>query len=81
MSLIDEMLNKPENIKTIGYLNESEDHPSRLDVEFDNGFKYQIEGVPKELYREFEKSASWSTFFTLNIFYQYKDKTTVIRPE
>ena len=52
MSLIDEMIEKPDNIIMVGYLDESEDHPSRLDIGFDNGFKYQIEGVPRELYEK-----------------------------
>ena len=81
MSLIDEIQKNPENIKSIGYLSESEGNPSRLDVELENGFKYQIEEVPRELYEKLEKAPSWSTFFTTEIFYQYKDKTTIIRPE
>lgn len=81
MSLIDEMLEKPENIIMVGYLDGSDDNPSRLDIELDNGFKYQIEGVPRDLYEKLEKAPSQSTFFTTEIFYQYKDKTTIIRPE
>lgn len=81
MSLIDEIQKNPENIKSIGYLSEGENNSSRLDIEFDNGFKYQIEGVPRELYEKLEKAPSQSTFFTTEIFYQYKDKTTIIKPE
>ncbi|EEY97803.1 hypothetical protein HMPREF0016_00886 [Acinetobacter johnsonii SH046] len=81
MSLIDEMIENPNNIIMVGYLDESEDHPSRLDVGFDNGFEYQIEGVPRELYEKLEKSRQRSTFFTTEIYYQYKDKIKIIKPE
>ncbi|EXB37913.1 KTSC domain-containing protein [Acinetobacter baumannii] len=81
MSLIDEMIKNPSNIVMVGYLDESADHPSRLDISFDNGFEYQIEGVPRELYEKLEKSSQQSTFFTTEIYYQYKAKIKIIKPE
>lgn len=50
MSLIDDLLKAPENITSIGFLDASDENESRLDVEFDNGVVYQIEGVPRDLY-------------------------------
>ncbi|EPQ3984685.1 KTSC domain-containing protein [Acinetobacter baumannii] len=81
MSLIDDLLKAPENITSIGFLDASDENESRLDVEFDNGVVYQIEGVPRDLYEKLEKAPSLSTFFTLEIFYQYKDKIKVVKPE
>ncbi len=81
MTLVDELQGKPMKIIMIGYLDKSEDHPSRLDVGFDNGVEYQIEGVPRDLYEKFDKSPMKSTFFTTEIFTQYKDKIKVIKPE
>lgn len=53
MSLIDEIQKNPENIKSIGYLSESEGNPSRLDVELENGFKYQIFGSKPKVFLTF----------------------------
>ncbi|VCX74578.1 hypothetical protein BANRA_00537 [Acinetobacter baumannii] len=80
MSLIDEMIKNPSNIVMVGYLDESADHPSRLDISFDNGFEYQIEGVPRELYENLRNLVS-NQLFTTEIYYQYKDKIKIIKPE
>ena len=79
MSLIDEMIENPENIKQIGYLKGCDDHPSRLDIEFKNGVQYEIHDFPEDLWERFQSSPSWSTFFALEIYYQYKDRIKVVK--
>ena len=41
-------------------------------VEFKNGFKYQYEGVPHEVYTRFRMSESQGKFFSSDISKKYK---------
>jgi hypothetical protein len=41
-------------------------------VEFKNGFKYQYEGVPHEVYTRFRMSESQGKFFSTDISKKYK---------
>lgn len=70
MSLIDEMLNQPDQVIGTGYSHERKE----LLVEFRDGRKLLVSDIPSELFDQMNKQADQGTFFTLNILYQYKDK-------
>jgi hypothetical protein len=61
---------KSSNIKKTEYDTET----SKLIVEFNNGFKYEYEGVPHQAYTAFRKSESQGKYFTTDISKKYKYK-------
>lgn len=61
---------KSSNIKRTEYDTETKN----LIVEFNNGFKYEYEEVPHQMYTKFRMSESQGKFFVNNISKGYKYK-------
>jgi hypothetical protein len=61
---------KSSNIKKTEYDTETK----KLVVEFNNGFKYEYEDVPHQIYTKFRMSESQGKFFTTDISKAYKYK-------
>ena len=61
---------KSSNIKKTEYDTETK----KLVVEFNNGFKYEYDDVPHQLYTKFRMSESQGKFFTTDISKAYKYK-------
>jgi hypothetical protein len=61
---------KSSNIKKTEYDTET----SKLIVEFNNGLKYEYEGVPHQAYTSFRKAESQGKYFTTDISKKYKYK-------
>ena len=61
---------KSSNIKKTEYDTETK----KLVVEFNNGFKYEYENVPHQVYTKFRMSESQGKFFTTDISKAYKYK-------
>jgi len=61
---------KSSNIKKTEYDTESK----KLIVEFNNGFKYEYEDVPHQIYTRFRMTESQGKFFTSDISKKYKYK-------
>jgi hypothetical protein len=61
---------KSSNIKKTEYDTETK----KLVVEFNNGFKYEYEDVPHQVYTKFRMSESQGKFFTTDISKAYKYK-------
>jgi hypothetical protein len=61
---------KSSNIKKTEYDTETK----KLVVEFNNGFKYEYEDVPHQVYTKFRMSESQGKFFTTDISKTYKYK-------
>lgn len=61
---------KSSNIKKTEYDTETK----KLVVEFNNGFKYEYENVPHQLYTKFRMSESQGKFFTTDISNTFKYK-------
>ena len=61
---------KSSNIKKTEYDTETK----KLVVEFNNGFKYEYENVPHQIYTKFRMAESQGKFFTTEISKAYKYK-------
>lgn len=61
---------KSSNIKKTEYDTETK----KLVVEFNNGFKYEYENVPHQVYTRFRMSESQGKFFTTDISKTFKYK-------
>lgn len=61
---------KSSNIKKTEYDTETK----KLIVEFNNGFKYEYEDVPHQIYTKFRMAESQGKFFTTDISKSYKYK-------
>jgi hypothetical protein len=61
---------KSSNIKKTEYDTETK----KLVVEFNNGFKYEYDDVPHQIYTKFRMSESQGKFFTTEISKAYKYK-------
>ena len=61
---------KSSNIKSTEYDTETKD----LVVEFNNGLKYQYNGVPHQVYTKFRLAESQGKFFTTEISKKYPYK-------
>ena len=61
---------KSSNIKKTEYDTETK----KLVVEFNNGFKYEYEDVPHQVYTKFRMSESQGKFFTTDISRTFKYK-------
>ena len=61
---------KSSNIKKTEYDTETK----KLVVEFNNGFKYEYENVPHQIYTKFRMSESQGKFFTTDISKTFKYK-------
>jgi len=61
---------KSSNIKKTEYDTETKN----LVVEFNNGFKYEYDDVPHQIYTKFRMSESQGKFFTTDISKAYKYK-------
>lgn len=61
---------KSSNIKKTEYDTESK----KMIVEFNNGFKYEYEDVPHQIYTRFRMTESQGKFFTSDISKKYKYK-------
>ena len=61
---------KSSNIKKSEYDTETK----KLVVEFNNGFKYEYEEVPHQIYTRFRSAESQGKFFTSDIAKKYKYK-------
>ena len=61
---------KSSNIKRTEYDTETK----KMIVEFNNGFKYEYDEVPHQLYTQFRMSESQGKFFTSKIAKSYKYK-------
>ena len=61
---------KSSNIKKTEYDTDTK----KLLVEFNNGFKYEYEDVPHQIYTRFRMSESQGKFFTTDISKKYKYK-------
>ena len=61
---------KSSNIKKTEYDTETK----KLVVEFNNGFKYEYEDVPHQVYTKFRMSESQGKFFTKDISKTFKYK-------
>jgi hypothetical protein len=61
---------KSSNIKKTEYDTETK----KLVVEFNNGFKYEYDDVPHQVYTKFRMSESQGKFFTTEISKAYKYK-------
>lgn len=61
---------KSSNIKKTEYDTETK----KLVVEFNNGFKYEYDDVPHQIYTKFRMSESQGKFFTTDISKGYKYK-------
>ena len=61
---------KSSNIKKTEYDTETK----KLVVEFNNGFKYEYDDVPHQIYTKFRMSESQGKFFTTDISKAYKYK-------
>ena len=61
---------KSSNIKKTEYDTETK----KLVVEFNNGFKYEYENVPHQIYTKFRMSESQGKFFTTDISNTFKYK-------
>lgn len=61
---------KSSNIKKTEYDTETK----KLIVEFNNGFKYEYDGVPHQVYTKFRMSESQGKFFTTDISKTFKYK-------
>jgi len=61
---------KSSNIKLSEYDTESK----KLIVEFNNGFRYEYDDVPHQIYTRFRLSESQGKFFTTDISKKYKYK-------
>ena len=61
---------KSSNIKKTEYDTETK----KLVVEFNNGFKYEYEDVPHQVYTKFRMSESQGKFFTTDISKTFKYK-------
>lgn len=61
---------KSSNIKKTEYDTETK----KLVVEFNNGFKYEYDDVPHQVYTKFRMSESQGKFFTTDISKAYKYK-------
>jgi hypothetical protein len=61
---------KSSNIKKTEYDTETK----KLVVEFNNGFKYEYNDVPHQIYTKFRMSESQGKFFTTEISKAYKYK-------
>jgi hypothetical protein len=61
---------KSSNIKKTEYDTETK----KLVVEFNNGFKYEYNDVPHQIYTKFRMSESQGKFFTTDISKAYKYK-------
>jgi aspartokinase-like uncharacterized kinase len=61
---------KSSNIKKTEYDTETK----KLVVEFNNGFKYEYENVPHQVYTKFRMSESQGKFFTTDISKTFKYK-------
>lgn len=59
---------KSSNIKKTEYDTETK----KLVVEFNNGFKYEYDDVPHQVYTGFRRSESQGKFFTTSISKAYK---------
>lgn len=61
---------KSSNIKKTEYDTDSK----KLIVEFNNGFRYEYEDVPHQIYTRFRMNESQGKFFTSDIAKKYKYK-------
>jgi hypothetical protein len=61
---------KSSNIKKTEYDTETK----KLIIEFNNGFKYEYDDVPHQIYTKFRMSESQGKFFTTDISKAYKYK-------
>jgi aspartokinase-like uncharacterized kinase len=61
---------KSSNIKKTEYDTETK----KMLVEFNNGFQYEYDEVPHQVYTKFRKSESQGKFFTTDISKKYKYK-------
>ena len=61
---------KSSNIKKTEYDTETK----KLVVEFNNGFKYEYDDIPHQIYTKFRMSESQGKFFTTEISKAYKYK-------
>lgn len=61
---------KSSNIKKTEYDTETK----KLIVEFNNGFKYEYEDLPHQIYTKFRMAESQGKFFTTDISKSYKYK-------
>lgn len=61
---------KSSNIKLSEYDTESK----KLIIEFNNGFRYEYDDVPHQIYTRFRLSESQGKFFTTDISKKYKYK-------
>lgn len=61
---------KSSNIKKTEYDTETK----KLVIEFNNGFKYEYDDVPHQIYTKFRMSESQGKFFTTDISKAYKYK-------
>jgi hypothetical protein len=61
---------KSSNIKKTEYDTETK----KLVIEFNNGFKYEYDDVPHQIYTKFRMSESQGKFFTTEISKAYKYK-------
>lgn len=61
---------KSSNIKSTEYDTESK----KLIVEFNNGFKYEYENVPHQVYTKFRMAESQGKYFTTDISKTFKYK-------
>lgn len=59
---------KSSNIKKTEYDTETK----KMIVEFNNGFKYEYEEIPHQIYTKFRMAESQGKFFTNNISKNYK---------
>jgi hypothetical protein len=61
---------KSSNIKKSEYDTETK----KMIVEFNNGFRYEYDEVPHQIYTKFRKSESQGKFFTTDISKKFKYK-------
>ena len=65
---------KSSNIKKSEYDTETK----KMIVEFNNGFRYEYDEVPHQIYTKFRKSESQGKFFTTDISKKFKYKKLLI---
>lgn len=78
MAIISEIIQGTKIINEIQSTNikktEYDTETKKLVVEFSNGFKYEYDNVPHQLYTQFRMSESQGKFFSTNISKTFKYK-------
>lgn len=81
MKFRDDMPEKYKSkITDVGYLGESSEHKSRLEINFENGMKLTIFDVSEQTYREMNSCKhGWEYYFAKIIYPNYNNQIEMIK--